>query len=290
MRRGACPASASTATAPRRSARRRSRASRAASTACSSRPTSPPAASTSRRSRTSINFDVPHVPEDYIHRVGRTARAEMTGDAFTFVSPEEQTDLAAIERAIGKRLPRITVPGFDYAEGSGRAVRGSARRAHRARSAPARPRSASARRRRPSGGAQRRRPLRPGAAGRCPPGVRPDPRGRPAAGPRGRARGAGGGRVVDRPREPAPAGHDDPRLPRPARSHDRERRRQLQRRHGRRSLGDRPRRAGLALSAAASGRRAPRRSFAYSPATSLTRSRAGPFSERRRPTPSESPT
>ena len=61
-----------------------------------------------------VNFDVPHVPEDYIHRVGRTARAEMTGDAFTFVSPEEATDLAAIEREIGKRLPRITVPGFDY--------------------------------------------------------------------------------------------------------------------------------------------------------------------------------
>ncbi len=63
-----------------------------------------------------INFDVPNVPEDYIHRVGRTARAEMTGDAFTFVAPEEATDLAAIERAIGKRLPRITVPGFDYAK------------------------------------------------------------------------------------------------------------------------------------------------------------------------------
>ena len=63
-----------------------------------------------------VNFDVPHVPEDYIHRVGRTARAEMTGDAFTFVAPEEATDLAAIERAIGKRLPRITVPGFDYAK------------------------------------------------------------------------------------------------------------------------------------------------------------------------------
>jgi ATP-dependent RNA helicase RhlE len=61
-----------------------------------------------------INFDVPNVPEDYIHRVGRTARAEMTGDAFTFVSPEEQADLAAIERQIAKRLPRITVPGFDY--------------------------------------------------------------------------------------------------------------------------------------------------------------------------------
>ena len=62
-----------------------------------------------------VNFDVPHVPEDYIHRVGRTARAEMTGDAFTFVAPEEETDLRAIERAIGKRLPRITVPGFNYA-------------------------------------------------------------------------------------------------------------------------------------------------------------------------------
>ncbi|MDL1948362.1 DEAD/DEAH box helicase, partial [Acidobacteria bacterium ACD] len=61
-----------------------------------------------------VNFDVPHVPEDYIHRVGRTARAEATGDAFTLVSPEEQADLAAIERAIGKRLPRVTVPEFDY--------------------------------------------------------------------------------------------------------------------------------------------------------------------------------
>jgi ATP-dependent RNA helicase RhlE len=66
-----------------------------------------------------VNFDVPHVPEDYIHRVGRTARAELTGDAFTFVSPEEESDLRAIEKTIGKRLPRITVPGFDYARRSG---------------------------------------------------------------------------------------------------------------------------------------------------------------------------
>jgi ATP-dependent RNA helicase RhlE len=61
-----------------------------------------------------INFDVPAVPDDYIHRVGRTARAELTGDAFTFVSPEEEGDLAAIERAVGKRLPRIVLPDFDY--------------------------------------------------------------------------------------------------------------------------------------------------------------------------------
>ena len=61
-----------------------------------------------------VNFDVPVVPEDYIHRVGRTARAEATGDAFTFVAPEEEGDLRQIERAIGKRLPRVTVPDFDY--------------------------------------------------------------------------------------------------------------------------------------------------------------------------------
>jgi len=63
-----------------------------------------------------VNFDVPNVPDDYIHRVGRTARAEMTGDAITFVAPEEENDLRAIERAIGKRLPRVTVPEFDYAQ------------------------------------------------------------------------------------------------------------------------------------------------------------------------------
>jgi ATP-dependent RNA helicase RhlE len=61
-----------------------------------------------------VNFDVPNVPDDYIHRVGRTARAEATGDAFTFVSPDEEVDLRAIERAVGRQLPRITVSGFDY--------------------------------------------------------------------------------------------------------------------------------------------------------------------------------
>jgi ATP-dependent RNA helicase RhlE len=61
-----------------------------------------------------VNFDVPGVPEDYIHRVGRTARAEQTGAAFTFVSPEEEGDVSGIERAISKRLPRVTLPDFDY--------------------------------------------------------------------------------------------------------------------------------------------------------------------------------
>jgi ATP-dependent RNA helicase RhlE len=61
-----------------------------------------------------VNFDVPAVPEDYIHRVGRTARAEAVGDALTLVSPAEEGDFKAIERAVGARISRVTLPGFDY--------------------------------------------------------------------------------------------------------------------------------------------------------------------------------
>ena len=61
-----------------------------------------------------VNFDVPPVPEDYIHRVGRTARAELTGDAFTFMAPAEEADLKRIERVVGKRLPRVLLPDFNY--------------------------------------------------------------------------------------------------------------------------------------------------------------------------------
>jgi ATP-dependent RNA helicase RhlE len=61
-----------------------------------------------------VNFDVPAAPEDYIHRVGRTARAEATGDAYTFVAPEDEADIRAIERAVGRKVERRTVSGFDY--------------------------------------------------------------------------------------------------------------------------------------------------------------------------------
>jgi ATP-dependent RNA helicase RhlE len=57
---------------------------------------------------------VPAAPEDYIHRVGRTGRAELTGDAFTFVAPDEEADFHAIERAVHKTLPRVTLPDFNY--------------------------------------------------------------------------------------------------------------------------------------------------------------------------------
>jgi ATP-dependent RNA helicase RhlE len=61
-----------------------------------------------------INFDVPDSPKDYVHRVGRTARAEARGDAFVFVSPEEEASVRGIERAIGKQMIRVMLPGFDY--------------------------------------------------------------------------------------------------------------------------------------------------------------------------------
>ncbi len=57
-----------------------------------------------------VNFDVPMVPEDYVHRVGRTARAKALGDAITFVSPDEEKYFAQIERALGRRLDRSKTP------------------------------------------------------------------------------------------------------------------------------------------------------------------------------------
>jgi len=61
-----------------------------------------------------INYDVPHTPEDYVHRIGRTGRVEAVGDAFTLMSPEEQSDVIAIERFLGRSIPRVSLPDFDY--------------------------------------------------------------------------------------------------------------------------------------------------------------------------------
>ena len=59
-----------------------------------------------------INFDLPHVPEDYVHRIGRTARAGSSGNAVSLAAPEESLQLAAIERLVGSSIPRETVAGF----------------------------------------------------------------------------------------------------------------------------------------------------------------------------------
>ncbi|PAP78370.1 DEAD/DEAH box helicase [Rubrivirga marina] len=60
-----------------------------------------------------VNFDAPNMPEDYIHRIGRTGRAEATGDAITFVSAAEASNLAAIEKHTGRRIDELRVDGFD---------------------------------------------------------------------------------------------------------------------------------------------------------------------------------
>ena len=61
-----------------------------------------------------INFDLPGSAEDYVHRIGRTGRADATGDALTFVAPDEENSFRSIERAVGKKIPRVTLEGFDY--------------------------------------------------------------------------------------------------------------------------------------------------------------------------------
>ncbi len=60
-----------------------------------------------------VNFDLPHVAEDYVHRIGRTGRAGSSGDAVSLVSREEQPLLAAIERLIQRRIEQRPVPGFE---------------------------------------------------------------------------------------------------------------------------------------------------------------------------------
>src|SRR5215471_16678875 len=61
-----------------------------------------------------INYDVPQHPEDYIHRIGRTGRAESTGDAFTIMVAEDASHVFAIERFISKKIERVKLENFDY--------------------------------------------------------------------------------------------------------------------------------------------------------------------------------
>lgn len=61
-----------------------------------------------------INYDVPQHPEDYIHRIGRTGRAESSGDAFTLMVAEDSAYVARIERFIGQKIPRVKMENFNY--------------------------------------------------------------------------------------------------------------------------------------------------------------------------------
>lgn len=61
-----------------------------------------------------INFDVPPTPEDYVHRLGKGGRTGAVGDAFTLMSPPDQEGVATIERFLGRAIPRVLLPDFDY--------------------------------------------------------------------------------------------------------------------------------------------------------------------------------
>jgi ATP-dependent RNA helicase RhlE len=71
-----------------------------------------------------INFDVPHSPEDYVHRIGRTGRAGLTGEAISLVSPQDHDAIGAIERLIKKRIERVLVPTFEASGASVAALMG----------------------------------------------------------------------------------------------------------------------------------------------------------------------
>jgi ATP-dependent RNA helicase RhlE len=61
-----------------------------------------------------INYDVPENPEDYVHRIGRTGRAQAVGDACTLVTPEDAANIRDIQRFIGQKIPEARLAGFNY--------------------------------------------------------------------------------------------------------------------------------------------------------------------------------
>jgi ATP-dependent RNA helicase RhlE len=65
-----------------------------------------------------VNYDVPQHPEDYVHRIGRTGRAQATGDAFTVMTAEDSPHIEAIERFIARPIERLKIPGFEYSYSS----------------------------------------------------------------------------------------------------------------------------------------------------------------------------
>jgi superfamily II DNA/RNA helicase len=61
-----------------------------------------------------INFDMPDTTDAYTHRIGRTGRAAKTGDAFTFITPQDEQMVRSIERVLGEKVERRRLEGFDY--------------------------------------------------------------------------------------------------------------------------------------------------------------------------------
>jgi ATP-dependent RNA helicase RhlE len=142
-----------------------------------------------------ISYDVPNVAEDYVHRIGRTGRAEAEGDAFVLVAPTEEQYLQKIERHIGQRLPRVTLPDFDYGQAG----------PPRSDKPPQRGGRHGGRHSNKSGGPPRGRPASGGSSGG-------PPRGQPASGPAG---GSSGGPPRGRPASGPADGAPKPRQDKP---------------------------------------------------------------------------
>ena len=190
-----------------------------------------------------FNFDVPFSPEDYVHRIGRTGRAGLTGHSFTLASPDEGPLVEAIEKLIGTTIPRVEVPGmetlaFEPSDGRRRGRgrgRGGASSRGRSGGSSRPPKEARA----------EQAPPQPESAARAPQEARPEREPRPerAARPPREPR-------TQRPRESRPEREARPgREPRPEREARPPRERRPERsdrpRHDRRDRDDTPAPMGL---------------------------------------------
>ena len=63
-----------------------------------------------------INYELPNIPEDYVHRIGRTGRAGASGEAISIVSVDEDEYVRAIEKLLGERLQEESIPGYEVTE------------------------------------------------------------------------------------------------------------------------------------------------------------------------------
>jgi ATP-dependent RNA helicase RhlE len=105
-----------------------------------------------------VNYELPNVPEDYVHRIGRTARAGSTGAAVSLVAPDEASLLRNIERTMNQRVPFAPVPAFEVVELRGAALRERDERPPRGMQPEVRRQAAGSRDGRPNNGRPGNRP------------------------------------------------------------------------------------------------------------------------------------
>jgi ATP-dependent RNA helicase RhlE len=120
-----------------------------------------------------VNYDFPMHSEDYVHRIGRTGRAHAVGDAISFVTPEDQGELRALERFIGRGIVRKKAEGFNYSAAPAPGIPAEENRGQR-RPLPGQPRRQGQPRRSGESG-----PRPQGGAGQRGGGRRPPPAGQP---------------------------------------------------------------------------------------------------------------